>query len=117
MMCTHNKTWQPVSRARTTHARRTVLQVFALCEALYEEPSVQQILLPFNNLDDMAAQALARLIQVGGRGTQGSGHRVQGTRFRAQAWGAGLRRFCRSGAWGGVHCLSSKEHAGTYMIT
>lgn len=40
------------------------MQVFALCEALYDEPTVQHILLPFNNLDDMAAQALARLIQV-----------------------------------------------------
>lgn len=44
------------------HALRT--QVFALCEALYEETSVEALLLPFNFLNDMAVQAIARLIQV-----------------------------------------------------
>ncbi|KAG2482784.1 hypothetical protein HYH03_018322 [Edaphochlamys debaryana] len=40
------------------------MQVFALCEALYEYDSLAVIRLSNNSLNDMAAQALARLMQV-----------------------------------------------------
>lgn len=46
---------------------RLQTQVFALCEALYGRQEVEQLLLPFNGLNDMAAQATARLVQVGAR--------------------------------------------------
>lgn len=40
------------------------MQVVALCEALYEDTSITNLDLSYNNLNDMAAQALARLIKV-----------------------------------------------------
>ena len=48
--------------SRVPHCSDT--QVFALCEALYEDTSVVAIDLSYNNLGDTAAQALARLITV-----------------------------------------------------
>ena len=57
-----------------------LVQVFALCEALYEDTHVASLDLSFNNLNDTAAQALSRLIKVrgymgGGRGAQSAGGR------------------------------------------
>ncbi|PNW79021.1 hypothetical protein CHLRE_09g397993v5 [Chlamydomonas reinhardtii] len=40
------------------------MQVFALCEALYEYSGLAVLRLPYNFLNDMAAQAVARLMQV-----------------------------------------------------
>mmetsp|Transcript_5148 Transcript_5148/g.11205 ORF Transcript_5148/g.11205 Transcript_5148/m.11205 type:complete len:387 (-) Transcript_5148:369-1529(-) len=40
------------------------MQVCALCEALYEDANVVSIDLSYNRLNDMAAQAVARLIKV-----------------------------------------------------
>lgn len=45
------------------------MQVFALCEALYEYDKLRVLRLPYNFLNDMAVKALARLIQVN-RGLQ-----------------------------------------------
>ena len=39
-------------------------QVFALCEALYDDQAISSLDLSFNNLNDTAAQALSRLLKV-----------------------------------------------------
>ncbi len=39
-------------------------QVFALCEALYDDQLIVSLDLSYNNLNDMAAQALSRLLKV-----------------------------------------------------
>jgi len=49
---------------RLFNSRLTYMQVVALCEALYEDTSVVSLDLSYNNLNDMAAQALGRLIKV-----------------------------------------------------
>lgn len=40
-------------------------QVFALCETLYDYSLLRILRLPYNFLNDMAAQAVARLLQAG----------------------------------------------------
>ncbi|KAG1671609.1 hypothetical protein FOA52_006840 [Chlamydomonas sp. UWO 241] len=49
---------------RLFNARLSYMQVVALCEVLYEDTSIVSIDLSYNNLNDMAAQALARLVKV-----------------------------------------------------
>ncbi len=64
-----------------------LLQVFALCEALYEYDKLRVLRLPYNFLNDMAAKALARLIQAGpGPGGRLTTHPTPHTRRGAGRW-------------------------------
>ena len=75
-----------------------LVQVFALCEALYEDTHVASLDLSYNNLNDTAAQALSRLIKVRGRWGKG----VQGWGAQAQAEALSRLIKLRGLWWGGV---------------
>jgi Ran GTPase-activating protein (RanGAP) involved in mRNA processing and transport len=49
---------------RLFNKRIQYMQVFALCETLYEDTNIVSLDLSYNNLNDMAAQALSRLLKV-----------------------------------------------------